>query len=1716
MNKLFTLLLSFSFIFYAQNAYSQGAACAEADPFCSDSGVTFAANSDGTGNGSGPQADTIDPGNNYGCLGTTGNPAWYYLEKVDGGSIVITLTNSNNIDIDFALWGPFTDLAAATANCGSLPAPTDCSFSIDPTETVTVPNGGGAGSVYLLLITNYANLATDIVAEQTGGTGGTDCTIVPTCNPMAGDVTTSSGTNSIYACDGDIYSLTSDDNYTLPLPAGNDPIGLGYAIYNCAPTTDDPATDPCWTGLYWTGEDFSEANDNDNTYEYILFNPSPEAGANGAPTDDNLFFVPITMDDICNPESNPACDNGLGHDVDEDGCFGLGTPIEVTYLNPIAFLPVANCDASNNLTSYQVEVVGGYTDYGGTINATDTGAGSMSQSGNILTFTGVNEGDVVSFNVTNDGNGCTATFTSPPIPTCSQCSCDNCPLDMPDGFEDDFYFEVSGAANNNLGSASQGVCSVNLTFDHEYIGDLEITLTSPDGDVVTLIGDVGLHGSTDGSTWDITFVPNAYTASPDVGFSSTWDNDQNWDENGNYTGSYYPYNGDLEDFNSGAVNGTWTLHVIDDQGADLGNFINFTVQFCDQTNVECTATDCLADIGTTTAVLGGGSQSQNNGAAANQYILCPNDAVNITTSDYILPGAGCAACESEIIYHFFSDVPLPGSVTAPPNNPSLDPSWIGYYSEDFLDGNNFFGGVNDGGATTLLDPTTNTIYIVAVTGDDGDDDGTSEVFHDQDEDECYEFSETIMITYLNPIEFDYTVNCNPNTGLGSVDVTITGGYPEFFGGSYQIINTQDGTVAGSVPYNAGSNNATATISNLSNGDDFGFLVGGANADGNGCFATFIGAEFVCQPATCSQTQTIAIPDDGNVNTYADAANGEIDLSGAGIPFGATLESVCLLVDHTWVGDLVVELYYAGTIVTLVANTEGNTNNNTENFGNPTTGQELCFTDGSTDMQYFTQANLDNYYNGQSGGTYWEPSSLIGDALSDLNFPNMNGIWYLDIWDIAGDDTGNLLSWSLTFSDGPCVESCAAEAGTIATTVTGNSTNDYVLCIDDELDLASNQDYTNPPAGCYECFPGMVYAIFTCPPTDPNPSNDPCFSGHAFSDFNGTGFYTTVNDDGIGSNSFDQIATPPTLPTNNTLYFVPFVVDAWNILSNSNIFGFDFNGDECIDIGADIIEITYLEPIEITENSDCNGLEILIDGGYPEFFADTYTINITSPASAVVSNLSPIHGETITISGLTDGQTVLGTITDGNGCSFPINEPYNYNSPQVTIGLNSGDVCVDGQSILTLDPNATGGTVPYSYLWSNNSPNPTIDVNTAGTYSVTVTDSNGCSTTDETTIGSLPVPDIDPIPNQIVCGTSFDLSTVVTGTNLGGVTYTYYLDDGSSGDSNTPGQPDTSAIISSNVSADGIYWVVADLNGCKDQESIIVDLETLNASATALAPFCEGGVDGAIDVTVTGGYIPYTYVWSDGLFGIEDPSAPTGGPYTVTITDINGCSTTTNVSVPATPPFTVSGTPTSANCTTGTLGSISLNINGGEIGPNSDYLYNWEETTQTTVGNGTGIAISDLNAGEYNITVSDDNNCTATTAVTITTIGTLDITGNITDVTCEDGNDGTIDITIANDVCNEYNWNGPNSFTSTDEDLTNLEAGTYNVTLTNTCTGCIGTESFVVNDGLNSTGNYDAQHCSGDGTTFNIGTDTYDEANPTGTTTLTNAAGCDSVVTVTLT
>ena len=186
-------------LFHSVLIFSQagGTDCNNLEPICTDVGISFTASS-GV-----PDASTTSPGNNYDCLFSEPNPTYYYLEISTTGDIQMNL--SANSDIDFVIWGPFSSLADAEANCGSYSQVEDCSYSATNNETPEI-TGAIVGEVYVMLVTNYANVVQDITLTQTDGNGNTDCTIVNPPEPNCPDYASASP-SSTEVCGNQLYYL---------------------------------------------------------------------------------------------------------------------------------------------------------------------------------------------------------------------------------------------------------------------------------------------------------------------------------------------------------------------------------------------------------------------------------------------------------------------------------------------------------------------------------------------------------------------------------------------------------------------------------------------------------------------------------------------------------------------------------------------------------------------------------------------------------------------------------------------------------------------------------------------------------------------------------------------------------------------------------------------------------------------------------------------------------------------------------------------------------------------------------------------------------------------------------------------------------------------------------------------------------------------------------------------------------------------------------------------------------------------------------------------------------------------------------------------------------------------------------------------------------------------------------------------------------------------
>ncbi|MEO5642494.1 MAG: T9SS type A sorting domain-containing protein, partial [Bacteroidia bacterium] len=210
--------------------------------------------------------------------------------------------------------------------------------------------------------------------------------------------------------------------------------------------------------------------------------------------------------------------------------------------------------------------------------------------------------------------------------------------------------------------------------------------------------------------------------------------------------------------------------------------------------------------------------------------------------------------------------------------------------------------------------------------------------------------------------------------------------------------------------------------------------------------------------------------------------------------------------------------------------------------------------------------------------------------------------------------------------------------------------------------------------------------------------------------------------------------------------------------------------------------------------------------------------------------------------------------------------------------------------------------------------------------------------------------------------------------------------------------------------------------------------------------CNGGGNGTASLTVNGGVSPYSYSWSNSAT-TQNISALTVGTYTVLITDNNGCTQTSSVTITAPSAVTAAASSTNVNCNGGGNGTASLTVNGGV----SPYSYSWSNSATTQ-------NISALTAGTYTVLITDNNGCTQTETVIITSPSAITSTSISTDASCGVCADGTVDLTVnGGNPSYTYSW----SNSAATEDLNGLLPGTYYVTITD-ASGCQHTDSVLVN------------------------------------------------------
>ncbi len=395
------------------------------------------------------------------------------------------------------------------------------------------------------------------------------------------------------------------------------------------------------------------------------------------------------------------------------------------------------------------------------------------------------------------------------------------------------------------------------------------------------------------------------------------------------------------------------------------------------------------------------------------------------------------------------------------------------------------------------------------------------------------------------------------------------------------------------------------------------------------------------------------------------------------------------------------------------------------------------------------------------------------------------------------------------------------------------------------------------------------------------------------------------------------------------------------------------------------------------------------------------------------------------------------VTDANGCTQNINVPVsNIAGPIASINSTQNVRCY-GNSNGSASIALTGGTSPFNYAWTCSATNANSISNiSAGTYSVTVTDANNCTSTVPFTITQpLVLAAVASSTNVNCFGGNNGSANVVAG---GGTTpYQYsWIQTGA-----------TTASIS-NLPAGNYQTVITDANGCTTSSSTSISQPlALNVSTISTATTC-GNSNGSVQATVSGGIAPYNFRWMPGNYSSFDYSNLSTGTYSVTITDGNGCTASMNSIVSATPlPNASISSLINSTCFNSNNGSATVVAASG-VAP---YYYQWSPS------GGANATANNLSAGSYSVRVTDANGCTVNTPVTITQPAALSISPSVTMGTCASSN-GSVSVAIGGGT-SPYNYNWSNGASGTNS-ISSLSAGVYRV-IVDDANGCTLASSINV-------------------------------------------------------
>ncbi|RNC87163.1 MAG: tandem-95 repeat protein [Winogradskyella sp.] len=871
------------------------------------------------------------------------------------------------------------------------------------------------------------------------------------------------------------------------------------------------------------------------------------------------------------------------------------------------------------------------------------------------------------------------------------------------------------------------------------------------------------------------------------------------------------------------------------------------------------------------------------------------------------------------------------------------------------------------------------------------------------------------------------IDCFGNTN-GSIDLDVTGGFPP-----YTYSWTRDGNP---IPQ------TTQDLSNLPAGD-YNVEI----SDSSGCLFTFVSAIIINSPTAAL---TISASDITDVNCFGDATGAiDITVTGGTEPYSYVWSTNANTQD---ISGLVAGSSYAVTV------TDANGCTVAENFtidqpdaalsADATVASEIsCFglTDGSITISF-------------AGGT--SPYDISGDfTATDVTTAQTH----------SGLAAGTY-NYTITDANG-CTETASATIAAAPSDVTASAT------------VASE-------ISCFGLTDGSITISFAggTSPYD--------ISG----DFTATDVTTAQTHSGLAAGTYNYTITDAngcTETASATIAAAPSDVTASaTVVSNVSCFGFSdgsinisfAGGTSPYDISGDFTatDVTTAQThsglaagtynYTITDANGCTetasatitqpdaeltvqatGTNLLCNGD------NSGSIDLTVTGGTAPYSYAWTNGDTTEdITGLAAG-TYNVTVTDGNGCTATLSAPVQITQPEVVsieltkTNANATLGCANGTATAT----PSGGTAPYTYLWSDGQTTQTAtnlsgDITGGTQYSVTVTDANGCTAVQSVVINC--VSDCDAVIavvgdiDNILCKGDSTGNATVNASSIANPNATFTFVWSPAIPASNQNDTGTTSTIS-NLPA-GVYTVSVTIDGtvCSPvEESITITEPSTEISVTATSTDETGPTtnDGSVTANPSGGTPGYTYLWSPGGATTQTVTGLSDGNYTVVVTDANGCTATTTVTVNDGDcrNLSASAVSTPVSCNGGNDGTATVNVTGG-LG-NFTYLWSNGETTQT---------ISNLVAGTYTVTVSDvDTGCNSVSSTTVNEPTALSTGIAVTNVACFGDSTGSLDLTV-NGGTAPYSFLWSNGEMT--EDITNLPQGSYSVTVTD-ANGCVITDSANV-------------------------------------------------------